>query len=573
MLVADDDTTPDAYRRHARRIREVPTAAVLFSRGQLIVTGIYICMIILMLLIRPLATLTALVGLCVLFYALFGILKLSVSIAGRKHEPLVRIMQRSDDPTLPRYAVLLPVHKEANMLRHLVARIDRLDYPKDRLRVLLLIEHDDLETLEAARAMGLRFPGTELTAAQPFPHVSVVVVPPGGPKTKPNAMNEAMELVLAEGCEYLTIYDAEDRPDPDQLLKAVGTFRLAPANVACLQAELAFWNDDTNWITALYWIGYKVHFLRFLPGLARMGLPLPLGGTSNHFRVSALLDASAGMGGRVWDPHNLTEDADLGVRLVAAGYRIELLRSTTMEEAPARLGIVDKQQRRWKGGYLQTGLVHTRHPVAAAWRMGFGRWFAFNLLMLGTPLSFLLNPLFLGLTVAYFGTRTDLISDLFPATVYYPSLALFVLGNFALLYELIETCLEEADRTRGRFSLIKFMLLAPVMWLWMSRSTYIAVFELVTGKRGWHKTPHGHEVDEAELLALGLDPHAPIPTLRPAPAPVSAPAPNPASVSDAVTAPIPAVLPRRRRTESVYAPGASPTAHDDLSLSSQDYQW
>jgi glycosyltransferase XagB len=563
MLVAGENSTSNTRQQHDRRERDAPTAARLFSRGQLIVAGICISVTVLALLVWPIGTLTVLVGLCVLFYALFGILKLSVSIAGRKHVPLVRLMQRSDDPTLPRYAVLLPVHKEANMLRHLVARVDRLDYPKDRLRVLLLIEHDDLETLAAARAMGLRFPGAALTDAQPFPHVSVVVVPPGGPKTKPNAMNEAMDLVLAEGCEYLTIYDAEDRPDPDQLLKAVGTFRLAPADVACLQAELAFWNDDTNWVTALYWIGYKVHFLRFLPGLARLGLPLPLGGTSNHFRVSALLDAAAAIGGRVWDPHNLTEDADLGARLVIAGYRIELLRSTTMEEAPASLGIVDKQQRRWKGGYLQTGLVHTRHPFATARRMGVGRWFAFNLLMLGTPLSFLLNPLFLGLTVVYFTTRAALINDLFPSVVYYPSLALFVLGNFALLYELMETCLEEADRTRGRFSLIKFMLMAQVMWLWMSRSTYIAVFELATGKRGWHKTPHGHEVDEEELAALGLDAYVPPPVAAPLHAPAYSPVPRPAHAS----------LRLRVRPASVYAPASSLAGQNDLSMPGGEYQW
>ena len=576
MLVADDHSTSRASQRHDRRRHDEPTAERLFSRGQLIVVGICISVTILSLLIWPLTALTALVALCVAFYALFGILKLSVSIAGRKHVPLVRLMQRSDDPTLPRYAVLLPVHKEANMLRHLVARIDRLDYPKDRLRVLLLIEHDDLETLEAARAMGLRFPGAEPADDRPFPHLSVVVVPPGGPKTKPNAMNEAMPLVLAEGCEYLTIYDAEDRPDPDQLLKAVGTFRLAPPRVACLQAELAFWNDDTNWITALYWIGYKVHFLRFLPGMARLGLPLPLGGTSNHFRVSALTDAAAVLGGRVWDPHNLTEDADLGARLVAAGYRIELLRSTTMEEAPAALRIVDKQQRRWKGGYLQTGLVHTRHPLAAIRRLGFGRWFAFNLLMLGTPLSFLLNPLFLGLTAVYFSTRADLISDLFPAAVYYPSLALFVLGNFALLYELMETCLEEAERTRGRFGLLKFMLMSQVMWLWMSRSTYIAVFELVTGRRGWHKTPHGQEVDEEELAALGLDREMPV--RAPGPAPAPAPAHIAWPTPTATPAPAPASLPRRNQSGNIYVPGRrpatpAPAAYDDLAVSGQDYQW
>lgn len=122
-----------------------------------------------------------------------------------------------------------------------------------------------------------------------------------------------------------------------------------------MQAELAFWNDDTNWVTALYWVGYKIHFTRFMPGLARLGLPIPLGGSSNHFRVSALLDAALRPGGQVWDPHNLTEDADLGARLAAGGYRVGLLPSITMEEAPVSAKVVDKQQRRWKAAISRPG--------------------------------------------------------------------------------------------------------------------------------------------------------------------------------------------------------------------------
>jgi cellulose synthase/poly-beta-1,6-N-acetylglucosamine synthase-like glycosyltransferase len=445
------------------------------------------------LVVQPRVTLTVVVGLCMFFYVLTALLKLGVTLAGRKYRPLRRISVGPDTPNLPRYAVLLPVHKEANMLGRLVSRVEGLDYPRSQLLALLLIEQDDEETLAAARALGLPFEDET-----PRGHVRVVVIPPGGPKTKPNAMNVAMDIVVREGCEFLTIYDAEDRPDPDQLLKSVGTFALAPAEVACLQAELAFWNDDTNWVTALYWIGYKIHFLRFLPGLARLGLPVPLGGTSNHFRISALRDVALIPGGEVWDPHNLTEDADLGARLSAAGYRIELLNSVTMEEAPVSSRVVDKQQRRWKAGYLQTGLVHTRRPIATARRMGVGRWFCFNLLVIGTPTSFLLNPVFLAVTCVYLLTRAQLIHALFPAAVYYPSVALLVLGNFGLLYELVLTCLEEADRTRGRFGLVQYMLFAQLMWLWMSRSTYIAVFELLIGKRGWHKTPHGHAEDDEE---------------------------------------------------------------------------
>jgi glycosyltransferase XagB len=458
--------------------------------------------------LSPLKTATCLVGICVVFYVALAVFRLVVMLCGRRHKTLRRMPVRPDDLALPDYAVLLPVHKEANMLRHLVSRVSKLEYPRSRLHMFLLIEQDDVETLAAARAINLREAGERRRRDDPLGHISVVVIPPGGPKTKPNAMNVAMPWVLAAGCELLTIYDAEDRPDPDQLLRAVGTFRPAPAKIACLQAELAFWNDDTNWITALYWISYKIHFLRFLPGLAVLGLPMPLGGTSNHFKVAALRDVAL-PGGQVWDAHNLTEDADLGARLMAGGYRIDLLNSVTFEEAPVSSRVVDKQQRRWKGGYLQTGLVYTRHPLSMIRRIGLGRWLSFNLLMLGTPLSFLINPIFYALTLVYFLTGSNVIERLFPTIVYYPAFGLLVLGNFILVYELVMTCLEESGNTRGGHGLLRYMILAPVMWLWMSRSTYIATFELLIGKRGWHKTPHGHELDEAELDGLLFEQHSP----------------------------------------------------------------
>ena len=475
--------------RHRRRA--TPNASVFLSKGQFLAVLVILGAIAASACYRPRLTVTVVVAACMAFYLVTALLKLVITLAGRTYRPPRRKRAWPEDPTLPAYAVLLPVHQEANILGHLVSRVDNLVYPRRKLRILLLIEHDDSETLEAALSLGVPFyrgPG-EMTAGG---YLRIVVIPPGGPKTKPNALNVAMDIVVREGCDYLTVYDAEDRPEPDQLLKAVGAFRGATTKLACLQAELAFWNDDANWVTALYWIGYKIHFTRFLPGLARLGLPVPLGGTSNHFRVSALLDVALRPGGQVWDPHNLTEDADLGARLAAAGYRVDLLPSITMEEAPVKAAVVDKQQRRWKAGYLQTGLVHTRRPLRAMRKMGPARWLCFNLLILGVPVSFLLNPLFVALTVVYFTTRSELIVALFPTPVYYPSVAVMLLGNLGLLYELVRTCLEEAENARGRFDLVRYMLMAQLMWLWMSRSTYIAVFELVTGRRAWHKTPHGH---------------------------------------------------------------------------------
>jgi cellulose synthase/poly-beta-1,6-N-acetylglucosamine synthase-like glycosyltransferase len=469
----------------------------LLSTGQKLSAGVALIALGFGLFRFPRVTATAVVGACVGFYLIFALFKLLVTRAGRGHRMLLTTLLPSSRE-LPHYGVLLPVHREANMLRRLVARVSQLHYPRERLHVYLLIEQDDEETLAAAAAIGLRVHGDGQPAQGPLSHVVVVVVPPGGPKTKPNAMNVAFPIVVTDGCRYVTIYDAEDRPDPDQLLMSVATFRLARRDVVCLQAELVFWNDDTNWVSALYWAGYKVHFRHFLPGLARLGLPVPLGGTSNHFKVNALLEVAL-PGGLVWDPHNLTEDADLGARLAAAGYRVDLLASETLEEAPVSSRVVDKQQRRWKGGYLQTALVHSRRPFRSAARMGVHRWLAFLLMTFGTPLTFLLNPLFLALAVVYFATGSELIVALLPAPVYYTATALLLIGNFGIMLQLVQTTLVEASRTKGSFGLLKYMAMAQVMWLWMSFSTYVAVFEMLTGKRGWHKTPHGHAESDDDL--------------------------------------------------------------------------
>jgi len=453
--------------REGNRGKPTPNASVLFSKGQLALIVVVLGALAYGFYARPRDTGTAVVGACVAFYVATAVLKLVITTAGRRHRPPNQIRMRPGDKSLPPYAVLL-------------------------------IESDDLETLDAARRIGLPFV-TGPRGNTPGDHIRVMVIPPGGPKTKPNALNVAMDVVVGEGCEFVTIYDAEDRPEVDQLLKAVGTFRGGRSDLACLQAELAFWNDNTNWVTALYWVGYKIHFTRFLPGLARLGLPIPLGGTSNHFRVSALLDIALQPGGKVWDANNLTEDADLGARLASGGYRVDLLQSVTMEEAPVKIGVVDKQQRRWKAGYLQTGLVHTRRPIRAMRRMGPVRWLCFNLLVLGVPIAFMLNPLSIALTAAYFVTRSTSIAQLFPTAVYYPAIAVMILGNFAVLYELTLTVLQESNHSKGRFDLLRYMLLSQFMWLWMSRSTYIATFELLTGKRTWHKTPHGHAEGPAEI--------------------------------------------------------------------------
>jgi len=239
----------------------------------------------------------------------------------------------------PVYTVLCPMYQETAVLPQFADAIARLDYPAESLQVLLLLEEDDHDTIEFAR--GLDLPDS----------FEIVVVPDSRPKTKPKACNYGLQAARGD---YVVIFDAEDIPEPDQLKKAVLAFAGLPGTVACLQAPLNFYNPRQNVLTRLFTAEYSLWFDLMLVGLQRLRGPIPLGGTSNHFRVEVL----RGLGG--WDPYNVTEDADLGIRLYKQGFRTGILDSTTYEEANPDPRNWIRQRSRWIKGYLQTLLVHTR---------------------------------------------------------------------------------------------------------------------------------------------------------------------------------------------------------------------
>ncbi|HYG28421.1 MAG TPA: glycosyltransferase family 2 protein [Caulobacteraceae bacterium] len=244
------------------------------------------------------------------------------------------------DEDLPAYTVICPLYREAEVAPELVAALERLDYPRDRLQVLVMLEADDLDTRQVFADMSLPS------------FMQVLVAPPGIPRTKPRACNVA--LARARG-EYIVIYDAEDRPDPRQLREAAERFAAAPASLACLQAPLRI-EFDGAFLPAQFALEYAAQFEVLQPALAKFGAPFPLGGTSNHFRTSVLRE----VGG--WDPYNVTEDADLGFRLARGGHSLGVLASPTWETAPRTMIEWLPQRTRWVKGYMQTFGVHTRGP-------------------------------------------------------------------------------------------------------------------------------------------------------------------------------------------------------------------
>ncbi|MFZ4807878.1 MAG: glycosyltransferase family 2 protein [Hyphomicrobiaceae bacterium] len=365
----------------------------------------------------------------------------------------------------PAYTVLVPLHREADALPGLVDALQALDYPRDRLEILLLLEEADGATRLAAARLDLP------------PEFRIVVVPDAAPRTKPKAL--ALALLIARG-DLITVYDAEDTPDPAQLRDAALAL-LADPRLACVQARLAIDNAPATWLTRQFAMEYAVLFSGLLPVLVRWRAPVPLGGTSNHFRRAALL-ASAG-----WDPYNVTEDADLGVRLHRLGYRVGLLDSETREEAVAHFQPWLRQRTRWVKGWMQTWAVHMRSPAAIVRETGWRGLFFLQLVLAGPLLSALVHPLFYVMLAADFWS-----GELFRLPESASGRLLMGVTTFNLLVgylAAIGLTAALAIRAGARPSLAQIAGI-PVYWLLMSLAAYRAVLHLITQPHHWEKTPH-----------------------------------------------------------------------------------
>ncbi|MFP4176983.1 MAG: glycosyltransferase family 2 protein [Planctomycetota bacterium] len=415
-------------------------------------------------------TLIAMNGICLTFYLVvvgFKAYLIHLAITSeRELEFSTDQIQDLDEDELPVYTLLLPLYEEADVLPGLVEGLRELDYPEDKLDVLMLLEEDDYDTIRAARALDLP------------PWIRVVRVPADEPpRTKPKACN--IGLGLARG-DYLVIYDAEDRPEPDQLKKAILGFRHVPDDVICLQAKLNFYNQRQNLLTRWFTTDYSVWFDLMLPGVDYLQAPIPLGGTSNHFRVDVLKEL------RGWDPFNVTEDCDLGVRLAMRGYRTCILDSTTWEEACSDLSFWVKQRSRWTKGYIQTYLVHLRRPLSHLLTLGPGKTLSFHLMVGGTFLCLLINPVYWLLTAGWFIFRWEEVSVLFPFPLILWGLLCLFAGNFVFIYSSLL-----ATYQRGYYDLVKHCLFLPFYWVLASVGAWKGFAQLITNPSYWEKTKHG----------------------------------------------------------------------------------
>ncbi len=416
----------------------------------------------------PKPTAVGLIGFCTLAYLVTlgdRVLIFRRGLASRPIDVPDEVARAIPDDELPAYTILVPAYNEPEVVADLIGAMDSLEYPRDRLQVLLLLEADDQVTIDAAKACG----ESEI--------ITILLVPPAEPRTKPKACNYGLHFATGD---IVTIFDAEDLPEPLQLRRVVAAFRDLPDDIACVQAKLVYHNGHQNLLTAWFTAEYGLWFGYLLPGMMVSASPIPLGGTSNHLRRDLL----QGIGG--WDPFNVTEDADLGLRIAARGYRTAVIDSYTLEEANSDPINWIRQRSRWYKGYLQTWLVHIRRPVQLYRTLGLRSFIRFTLVLAGTPVIAVLNLAFWFITVLWFLGQPDLVGDLFPDVIYFPAMIAMIIGNFTVVFMNL-IALREDDRS----DLLIPALTVPLFWLMMSIAAAKGCYQMIRQPSFWEKTFHG----------------------------------------------------------------------------------
>jgi len=445
------------------------SASAVFTKSQKIFFVILAILIFFGLMWRFTSTLNLLVQILSGSYMAASLFLTIISVVGLiwgpQHHKQTEDVEQLNDAELPMYSILIPVYKETTVVPTLLEALDRVDYPQEKLDVLLLMEEDDTETIEAAKT------------ANPPTFFRFIYIPESLPRTKPKACNYGLNFCRGE---YVAIFDAEDIPAPDQLKKAVLAFRSGSPDLVSVQAALDHFNAEESYLTRMFNLEYAYWFYYTLPGLAHLNLPMPLGGTSNHFRAEELRQIYA------WDPFNVTEDADLGMRISTQGSKVDILNTTTYEEATQKAGNWIRQRSRWLKGWMQTWLVHNRHPVQQIRRMGFLSWLSFQLLIGGRCLIFLVNPImWLSFLVWLFWGRGGGAGPFNQWTLAVAALS-FIVGNaLGIALNMLPVF------GKRRLKLLPFALTNFAYWWMHSIAAYVGLWQLFTKPFYWEKTEHG----------------------------------------------------------------------------------
>ncbi|MDR0808650.1 MAG: glycosyltransferase [Gemmobacter sp.] len=436
------------------------------GRRQGLLARLGLVVLALWLLLHPLSLAGALTGWAVLTLLFATLLKATAIFSVLRYRAPEAPPPAEPPPAdLPVVSIMVALLHESGIAGRLVRRLDRLDYPRDRLDILLVVEEGD------------RVTRTALARTELPDWMRVVVVPDGPLRTKPRALNHA--LAACRG-SIVGVYDAEDAPEPDQIRRIAARFAARGPEVVCLQGMLDFYNPCTNWLSRCFTMEYASWFRIILPGLERLGLAIPLGGTTLFFRRAAL----EALGG--WDAFNVTEDADLGMRLARHGYRTELIATTTFEEANCRALPWIKQRSRWLKGYMMTYAVHMRRPRQLLRQLGWWKFAGFQVFFLTTLSQYVLAPVLWSFWAVPLGLPHPVIAAV-PGWLYTLTFGIF-LATEAILFAVTLVALR---LTPNRIN----PLWVPVLHVYFplgALASYKAAWELVTKPFWWDKTSHGH---------------------------------------------------------------------------------
>ncbi len=418
--------------------------------------------------------LTGAQAVAVLFYIAIGVLLINSVLKAaclaalpfkRAQARPLKHIQADGAQVLPKFSILVPLFKEQDIATALVKRLEKIDYPRALLEVCLIVEADDPVTRRALHKDQL--PGW----------MRVIRVPQGTLKTKPRAMNYALNFTTGS---LIGVYDAEDAPAPNQLHVVAQRFAEVDPKVACLQGILSFYNGHTNWLSRCFSFEYAGWFRVMLPGLQKIGFAIPLGGTTLFFRRDVLIKLGA------WDSHNVTEDADLGMRLARHGYRSEMIETITEEEANSRVWPWIRQRSRWLKGYAITWAVHMRNPLKLLRELGAWKFTGFQVLFLGTLAAFLLAPLFWWNVVAFvFGLPNPVLQQIDGTTLAFVT-ASFIASEVVTLSVFLTAALKLEKRPN-----LAWLLTLPTYFIFGTLAAYRGGIELLFRPFFWDKTAHG----------------------------------------------------------------------------------
>jgi cellulose synthase/poly-beta-1,6-N-acetylglucosamine synthase-like glycosyltransferase len=454
----------DLTKRAENRVPDAFSSRTWNARLMLIGAVIVALASIVMFALSPLTGFVVLSVWAIITLAANTLLKAAAAIVGVFSRPTDADTLPIDPQELPIFTILIPLYKEKAIASQLLDRIKLIDYPRDKLDICLVMEIDDETTREALRQTTLP------TWLRP------ILVPKGTLKTKPRAMNYALDFARGS---LVGVYDAEDAPAPDQLRKAARHFANRGDKVACLQGVLDYYNAPANWVTRCFTLEYAGWFRVVLPGLERLGLVVPLGGTTLFFRRNVLERIGA------WDAHNVTEDADLGVRLARHGYRTELIATTTQEEANGRFWPWIKQRSRWLKGYAITYGVHMRDPGLLYRELGARRFWGFQILFAGTLSQFVLAPVLWSFWVMPFGIAH-------PMATYLQGWVLISVVGLFIISELTNMFVFALGVTKAKkMWLIRWIPTMHFYFPMAAVAAYKGFYELTCKPFYWDKTAHG----------------------------------------------------------------------------------